>query len=57
VGIGETETFDCSLDQPTAAYIVLTGIVVVSVIASGYLVAAFGCGRQASRPSWERSAH
>jgi hypothetical protein len=27
------------LDQPTAAYIVLTGIVIVSVIATGYLVA------------------
>jgi hypothetical protein len=34
-GIDETETFDCSLDQPNA---VLIGIVVVSVCASGSLV-------------------
>jgi hypothetical protein len=38
VGIPELDGFDCSLDQPTVAYIVLTGIVVVSVIATGYLV-------------------
>jgi hypothetical protein len=37
-GIDETATFDFSLDQPNAAYAVLTGIVIVSVIASGYLV-------------------
>jgi hypothetical protein len=38
LGIPELDGFDCSLDQPIAAYIVLTGVVVVSVIASGYLV-------------------
>jgi ABC-type polysaccharide/polyol phosphate export permease len=55
-GIDETATFDFSLDQPNAAY-ALTGIVIVSVIRAAISSPAAGCGRRASRPSWEWSAH